>query len=119
MKKTGPSLPAVFFAVALLTAAGLAYADAPSGAGMAGIGPVEIGPVELAQADSEAAPELQPRYEPAPPPPEGAYNDEYIFGLTRGIADSALHPVAKIVLFPITVPLDIALLPFEAIGGFF
>ncbi len=48
-----------------------------------------------------------------------SFNDEYVFGLTRGVADSSMHPAVKILVFPITVPLDIALLPFEVIGGFF
>ena len=47
------------------------------------------------------------------------YNDEYIFGLTRGVAGSTMHPAARILVFPVTVPLDFALLPFEVIGGLF
>lgn len=49
----------------------------------------------------------------------GRYNDEYIFGLTRGVAGSTMHPAARILVFPVTVPLDFALLPFEVIGGLF
>ena len=47
------------------------------------------------------------------------YDDQYIFGLTHGIAEAEMHPVAKVLVFPITVPLDFVLLPFEVIGGLF
>lgn len=129
MESTPRRLPVAL--VAVLVAASLAANASPAAASsstsssdpsssVAGA-PREPGPgqVLLAQAEGEAPRELQPRYEPVPPQEPDAFNDEYVFGLTRGIADSALHPVAKIVLFPITVPLDIALLPFEVIGGFF
>jgi len=76
-------------------------------------------PVELVQAEGTEPRESQPRYEPTPHQSRNSYNDEYIFGLTRGVADSTMHPVVKILFFPITVPLDLALLPFEAIGGLF
>lgn len=74
---------------------------------------------ELAQVEGTEAPELRPRYEPVPPKPQDAYNDEYIFGLTRSVAESTMHPAVRILLFPLTVPMDIVLLPFECIGGFF
>ena len=47
------------------------------------------------------------------------YNDSYIFAMTRGVADSTMVPAAKAPLFLLTVPLDLVLLPFAAIGGFF
>lgn len=77
--------------------------------------------MQLAQAEgAESQPrELQPRYEPVEPQPKSSYNDEYIFGLTRGVVDSAMHPAAKVLLFPLTVPLDLVFLPFSAIGGLF
>jgi len=43
----------------------------------------------------------------------------YFFAMTRGVAWSTLSPAVKPLLFVFTVPLDIALLPFAAIGGFF
>lgn len=49
----------------------------------------------------------------------GVYNTDYLFALSRGLGDSSLHPAAKVPLFIFTVPLDLALLPFAAIGGFF
>jgi hypothetical protein len=47
------------------------------------------------------------------------YNTEYIFGMTKGVANSTWIPGVKVVLFIVTIPLDIVLLPFAAIGGFF
>lgn len=47
------------------------------------------------------------------------YNSEYIFGMTKGVANSTWIPGVKVVLFIVTIPLDIVLLPFAAIGGFF
>lgn len=83
-------------------------------------------PVLLAQEGGTVPRELEPRY-PAPPPgepgpysEEGAgYNASYIFGMTRGVAASTMVPAAKVPLFVLTVPLDIVLLPFAVIGGFF
>ena len=72
--------------------------------------------VELAHADGS---DVQPCREYSRIRAESSYSDEYVFGLTRGIADSTMHPAAKILVFPMTVPLDLALLPFEVIGGLF
>lgn len=47
------------------------------------------------------------------------YDSSYIFGMTKGVANSTLTPALKPLVFILTVPLDIALLPFAAIGGFF
>ncbi len=47
------------------------------------------------------------------------YNSDYLFGLSRGTANSALVPAVKPLVFLLTVPLDIALLPIAAIGGLF
>lgn len=63
--------------------------------------------------------ELQPRYEPVPPEPEPFYDASYIFALTRGVTTSTMVAPVKVLLLPLSVPLDIALLPFAAIGGFF
>jgi hypothetical protein len=80
-------------------------------------------PILLAQAgDSTQGTEpreLQPRYEPVPPEPEPAYDASYIFGLTRGVTMSTMVVPVKVLLLPLSIPLDIALLPFAAIGGFF
>lgn len=47
------------------------------------------------------------------------YNSEYIFALTRGLADSSMHPAGKVPLFIFTLPLDVVFLPFAAIAGLF
>ncbi len=47
------------------------------------------------------------------------YNSEYIFAMTRGVADSTMIPAVKPLVFLLTIPLDIVFLPFAAIGGFF
>jgi hypothetical protein len=47
------------------------------------------------------------------------YSSEYIFGMTKGVMNSTLEPALKPVALVLTVPLDIAFLPFAAIGGFF
>jgi len=75
--------------------------------------------IELAQAGGTEPPELQPRYRPVPPEEQSWYNAGYIFGLTRGVAASTMVPAAKAPLFVLTLPLDLALLPFAAIGGLF
>jgi hypothetical protein len=78
-------------------------------------------PVLLAHEDVHGTQprELEPRYEPVPPEPEPAYKSTYIFALTRGVTGSKLRPAAQAPLLLLTIPLDIALLPFAAIGGFF
>lgn len=47
------------------------------------------------------------------------YNPAYIFGMTKGVANSTITPAIKPLFFLITVPLDIVTLPFSLIGGFF
>lgn len=72
----------------------------------------------VAQAQGEQPRELQPRYQPVEPQPKG-YNNEYVFALTRGVADSTLHPAAKVPFFFFTIPLDIVALPITTLAGFF
>ena len=81
--------------------------------------PASPAPWVLAGAPGTTERELEPRYEPAPVQSQDTYNDAYIFALTRGVADSTLHPAGKAPLFLFTVPLDLALLPFAAMGGLF
>jgi hypothetical protein len=47
------------------------------------------------------------------------YNDEYIFAATRGVTDMDAPPYLKVPLIPLTVVLDVAILPFEVIAGLF
>ena len=76
-------------------------------------------PVLLAQAGGTTGGELQPRYKPVPPEEESWYNSDYIFALTRGLAGSTLHPVAKAPLLVLSIPLDVVLLVPATIGGLF
>jgi hypothetical protein len=74
------------------------------------------GPAEIGTPESRP---LEPRYQPREPKEEGWYNGSYIFGMTRGLADSTIAPAGKAPLFLFTIPLDIVLLPFTVIGGLF
>ncbi len=48
------------------------------------------------------------------------YNTDYLFLLTRGLEDAGVErPWARFGLYVLTVPLDIADLPFSALGGLF
>lgn len=84
-------------------------------------------PIVLAQDGGTEPRELEPAYEPPPPGKPGPYNEQegpgynsdYLFGITRSVVNSTIVPAGKVPLFVLTVPLDIVLLPFAAIGGFF
>jgi hypothetical protein len=75
--------------------------------------------VLLAQAQGTEPRDLEPRYHSAPVEEESWYNSTYIFGMTRSVAQSTISPAGKAPLFLLTVPLDVVLLPFAAIGGLF
>jgi len=47
------------------------------------------------------------------------YNTEYIFGVTRGLKDQSIPPLCEGVAWIVTVPFDIANLPFTALAGLF
>jgi hypothetical protein len=49
----------------------------------------------------------------------GGYTSEYIFGMSKAIMRSTLTPALKPAVLLLTVPLDLVLLPFAALGGFF
>mgnify|MGYP007059391096 CR=1 FL=1 len=98
-----------------------------SAASLVGPAPVAAADVSAAANDAPAvvqvaqAPDgdLEPRYQPAPPETAASWSNAYIFALSRGLANSTLHPAARAPLFLFTVPLDIALLPFGLVGGLF
>lgn len=75
----------------------------------------------LAQAGNDAGRSrpLEPTYQPREPEPKSWYNGSYIFSLTRSVADSTIAPAGQVPLYVLTVPLDIAFLPFALIGGLF
>ncbi len=79
--------------------------------------PADAGPLVLAMSSHGAA-----STDPARSKAEieaWHYNSDYLFGLSRGTANSALLPAFKPFVFLVTVPLDLALLPIAAIGGLF
>jgi hypothetical protein len=56
---------------------------------------------------------------PAAADARGGFNDEYVFAATRGVNDmDNVHPAWRVPLFPITILLDVAALPFAVIAGF-
>jgi hypothetical protein len=63
--------------------------------------------------------DLEPRYEPREPEPEPAYDSSLVFATTRAVADSTIVPAGKVPLYVLTIPVDIAFLPFALIGGLF
>ena len=46
------------------------------------------------------------------------FNDEYIYATTKAVNDMDANPALKLTLFPATVVLDTAFLPFAIIAGF-
>jgi hypothetical protein len=62
---------------------------------------------------------LEPSYQPAPPPEKEVYSTEYLFAITRAVADSTLVPAAQVPLYFLTIPTDVVFLPIELIAGFF
>ena len=73
-----------------------------------------------AQDESDAGTgRLEPTYQPMPPPERQVYTTDYLFAITRAVADSTLVPAARVPLYVLTIPTDIALLPIELIAGFF
>jgi hypothetical protein len=73
---------------------------------------------KAAQESSEEG-RIEPRYQPREPVEEPWYNSDYLFGMTRAVTNSTIHPGAQVPLLVLTIPLDIVFLPFSAIGGFF
>ena len=72
----------------------------------------------LAQQDSRQGESHQACYDGLDLEEHSGYTSEYIFGFSKGVVRSTLSPAVKPVLLLVTVPVDLALLPFAAIGGF-
>jgi hypothetical protein len=108
---------AAFLILGLLLRAPAVLADGGAPAGLVDGGAPAT--VQLAQDDGTRQRELEPRYTTAPVEEPSSYNSSYIFGMTRGVAESTIHPAGKVPLFVLTVPLDLLFLPFAAIGGLF
>ena len=49
---------------------------------------------------------------------ERGFNDEYVFATTRAVNNMDANPALKLTLFPATIVLDTAFLPFAVIAGF-
>ena len=47
------------------------------------------------------------------------YNAEYIFAATYGLTDMHVPAALKVPLVPVTLVMDLALLPFEVVAGCF
>ena len=47
------------------------------------------------------------------------YNSDYMFAATRSVTDMDVSPALKVPLIPITIVMDLAALPFEALAGLF
>ena len=92
-------LAGIFFSASFASAEPLAAASD---------GPIEM-TIEAPAIDTLAALDMR----------DDEYNSDYIFGMTKGVANSTWLPGFKVIFFVVTIPLDIALLPFAAIGGFF
>ena len=62
---------------------------------------------------------LEPTYQPRPPPEKETYTTDYLFAITRAIADSTIAPAGRVPLYFLSIPVDIVFLPIELIAGFF
>jgi hypothetical protein len=47
------------------------------------------------------------------------YSTEYLFGVTRGLGDNNIPPFCERAAWLVTIPFDIANLPFSALAGLF
>ncbi len=50
---------------------------------------------------------------------EWRYSTEYLFGVTRGLEDQNIPPFCEYAAWVVTIPFDIANLPFSALAGLF
>lgn len=51
-------------------------------------------------------------------PAQAAFNDQYVYSTTRAVNDMNTYPALKVTLYPATIILDTAFLPFAVIAGF-
>ena len=54
----------------------------------------------------------------APASAEAGFNDQYVYAATKAVNHMDAPPIAKAPLYPLTVVLDTAILPFTVIAGF-
>lgn len=48
----------------------------------------------------------------------GGFNDEYVYAMTRAVGEMDTSPALKVTIYPATLVLDTAFLPFAVIAGF-
>lgn len=48
----------------------------------------------------------------------GNFNDEYVYASTKAVSRMNAGPAAKVPLYPLTLVVDTAFLPFAVIAGF-
>jgi uncharacterized protein YceK len=72
--------------------------------------------IELTSADPVRAEQIERTYETRD---EHGYNPEYIFAATYGLTEMRVPAPLKIPLVPVTLVMDVALLPFEIVAGCF
>jgi hypothetical protein len=65
------------------------------------------------------SPAFADRYDDRYEDRRGGYNSEYLFASTRSVTDMDTSAVVKVPLIPLTLVLDLVILPFEAIAGLF
>ncbi len=121
MKRRLPIALALATALCCVSAATGAHAGAPPGASAAPDSSVAPGGESTREAwISGARAWAEPVSATLDERAQGSwYNADYIFALSRGLAGSTVAPPLKPVLFIVTIPLDLALLPFALIGGLF
>jgi hypothetical protein len=54
----------------------------------------------------------------SPAAARGDFNDEYVYPTTRAVSQMRAHPGWKMTLYPVTLAVDTAFLPFGVIAGF-
>ena len=55
---------------------------------------------------------------PAHPAAAAGFNDEYVFASTKAVHHMRANPGVKVTLYPLTLVVDTAFLPFAVIAGF-
>jgi hypothetical protein len=78
--------------------------------------PEEAPPAQTGTRTVESGPSLS-SMERASGSTGWSYNSEYIFGISKAVRDSSMPPGAKIPVYVFALPLDLCLLPFEALAG--
>jgi hypothetical protein len=108
LPRTGGMLLVVLLAFGIQVLADLGFADTAAAGGTRMGATYES---TLASSDVGVSSSLDMR--------DDEYNSDYIFGMSKGVANWTIIPAMKPLFFLVTIPLDLAFLPFALIGGFF